>query len=239
MTKHLSFINTPIVNILKDVISSTASLSKGIENYPISEYVLQSVFLKMTGFQEQKLKCILWDLANDDFDFRYDYTNDKYKLGECSSYDDKNKVYKIIINLIKKHNDKFVIEPSTKDLIFDELNSEITNSLLNFDSPFKLMLSHPELVSISKIIPKEQFLFDTFIFQSVLKNRYDLLHYHRNLCAHNTTSFQDNLPSLKKLSSESIIFDNYFTRFVILVLLDKIFTFLFNEYQKLLVESRY
>jgi len=31
----------------------------------------------MTGFQEQKLKCIVWELATDDYEYRYHKLTDK------------------------------------------------------------------------------------------------------------------------------------------------------------------
>jgi hypothetical protein len=38
---------------------------------------MQSIFIKMTGFQEQKLKCIVWELATDDYEYRYHKLTDK------------------------------------------------------------------------------------------------------------------------------------------------------------------
>lgn len=85
MRKHETFILTPIASILKETQFALAPLEGNINNYPLFDYVMQSLFLKMTGFQEQKLKCISWELATDDYALRYE----RYKLrplGECSSY---------------------------------------------------------------------------------------------------------------------------------------------------------
>jgi hypothetical protein len=54
MPKHTDFILSPITDILREVVSANAGIGNGIETYPLSEYILQSAFLKMTGFQEQK-----------------------------------------------------------------------------------------------------------------------------------------------------------------------------------------
>lgn len=68
---HTDFITSDIFEIVDDAIMSTSAISPNIAHYPLCEYLLQSVFLRLTGYQEQKLKCILWEIASDDFDFRY------------------------------------------------------------------------------------------------------------------------------------------------------------------------
>ena len=64
---------------------------------------MQSLFLKMTGFQEQKLKCICWELAT--FDFEYRYKTEPLK--ERSNYSDKQSIYKDLIGQIKKRSANF------------------------------------------------------------------------------------------------------------------------------------
>ena len=70
-------------------IPANAGIGNGIETYPLGDYIMQSVFLKMTGFQEQKMKCICWELASNDYEYRY-YRFTQNKLGECSNYKEKN-----------------------------------------------------------------------------------------------------------------------------------------------------
>ncbi len=85
---HNKFILSPVSNILKDVVSASSGIGDGIETYPLCDYVMQSVFLKMTGAQEQKMKCIVWELATNDYDYRYERFT-KSPLGECSNYTEK------------------------------------------------------------------------------------------------------------------------------------------------------
>ena len=106
MKNHKDFILSPITNILYDVASASAGVGSGIETYPLCDYIMQSAFLKMTGFQEQKMKCICWELASNDYEYRYKEIYSKI-LGECSHYDDKNKIYKDLIALIKNHSSDF------------------------------------------------------------------------------------------------------------------------------------
>ena len=99
MGKHNEFIQTPIFNILQECVLACNGLDDNIETQPLHEYIMQSVFLKMTGASEQKLKCICWEMATEDYEYRYDFLNNK-KYGECSSYDEKSKIYKDIIGQI-------------------------------------------------------------------------------------------------------------------------------------------
>ena len=51
--------------------------------------------MKMTGAQEQKMKCICWELTTVDFEIRYDLYNN-WNLGECSALSAKNKIFDTI-----------------------------------------------------------------------------------------------------------------------------------------------
>ncbi|MCM1033731.1 MAG: hypothetical protein NC405_08265 [Odoribacter sp.] len=69
------------------------------------------------------------------------------------------------------------------------------------------------------------------LLNSVLKEIYeDDVIKHRHRCAHNLTSYQQNLPVFDTLSAESHIRHNYFYRFAILILIDEIFIRLYREY---------
>ena len=110
MRKQTDFILSPITDILKDAVSASAGIGNGIETFPLCDYIMQSVFLKMTGFQEQKMKCICWEMATVDYDYRRALLANDDKLGECSSYEDKNKIYKRLVAQIKNHDPKFDID---------------------------------------------------------------------------------------------------------------------------------
>ena len=62
----------------------------------------------------------------------------------------------------------------------------------------------------------------SFVFEQLYK--------HRNRCAHNTSSYQQNLPTLMVLSTPENIYENYFIRFSILMLIDNIFVLLYQKY---------
>ena len=64
----------------------------------------------------------------------------------------------------------------------------------------------------------------------ILKQVYESIFKHRNRCAHNTRSHEQNLPSLDVLQSRDYILENYFVRFAMLIIIDKMFVALFNKY---------
>lgn len=112
---HSKFIMTPILGILRDAVNACAGIGYGVETQPFGEYVLQTTLLKMTGASEQKLKCICWEMATNDYDYRYRYLKKNY--GECSSYADKNSIYKDIIERIGKIDNSFRVSR-----IFDDVD---------------------------------------------------------------------------------------------------------------------
>lgn len=99
---HSDFILAPILDVFTDGVNACKGVGDGIETQPLSEYVLSSLFLKATGAQEQKLKCICWEIATHDYDFRYQFMRGDFQLGEYSDYKSKNKIYNFLIRQIIK-----------------------------------------------------------------------------------------------------------------------------------------
>lgn len=236
MNNHTEFILSPITGILKDVVSASTGIGSGIETYPLCDYIMQSVFLKMTGFQEQKMKCICWELATNDYEYRYEFT--KTPLGECSNYKDKQTIYKDLIKQIKKQNAGFSVSTDiNKSNILTNTTSEITDRFLDTNLSVWAQKSYNEYGNIWSEILYTYFANDDFnLFTGVstgisLKKIYEEhLYKHRNRIAHNTQSYQQNLPTLKTLVNEEYKYDNYFVYFSILVLIDNIFIELYKKY---------
>lgn len=248
MVNHNDFILEPIINILKKGISSLSNLGDNIETYPVQEHILRSIFFEMTGFQEQKMKCILWTLATYDYEFRYDFLNEKH--GECSSLTEKSKVYS---NLVKQIE---VLKPSEnidlKKIIFpDNEHSHIKNNKIKLDNflnysntksifeKYINMFRGDDIIDSSLFLPSKSQLFtNEASLTSSLKGYaipdiYDRLYKHRNRCAHNTLSYQKNLPTLNNLDSKSYKFDNYYIRFLILIFIDTIIIKTYEKYLEL------
>jgi hypothetical protein len=245
MKSHTDFILSPITDVLKDVVTASAGIGSGIETYPLCDYIMQSVFLKMTGFQEQKMKCICWELATNDYDYRYNRFS-KSKLGECSCYSEKNTIYKDLIDCIKKYDDRFIfsINKLSKLKVICRYISKIfidTNLAIWAQSEYN---EFEEILTakISNSLNDNKFLFDSVDKDDMHSNNhirkiYNHLYRHRNKCAHNTQSYQQNLPTLKVLNDENYKYENYFVWFAILVLIDKIFIELYKKYLEVILHE--
>lgn len=242
--KHTKFILTPIFEILEDCVSATRGMSIGIETYPLCDYIMQTTFLKMTGASEQKLKCILWEIATNDFEFRYEFLKPQTGYGECSRLEDKNKVFKALKDQVKiMSSDKDCFKKIYDNSCKDEIQKKASQEIID--------LFEDRIVSIWQ---GRQFKYFKKNSKSFLKNQfcnfpsnkvnvslieksidYDkIVLRHRNRCAHNLKSYQINLPNLSTLVDKKYEYENYFFRFSILVLLDEIFMKMYSEYLKLL-----
>ena len=73
-----------MANIIEEAVAALKGIPNGMASFPVSEYFLQSLFLRLTGAQEQKCKCICWELATYDFEYRRRRFNSREMLGECS-----------------------------------------------------------------------------------------------------------------------------------------------------------
>lgn len=233
---HTDFILSPITDILKDVTSASVGIGSGIETFPLCDYVMQSVFLKMTGFQEQKMKCVCWELATTDYEYRYEFT--KNPLGECSSYNEKQTIYKGLVEQIKKRSSNYQILTDTdKNLIITKINHEIPNIFNNTNLSIWSQKRYSEYKSIWSGIEKKHFASDGNSLFAEINNGISLkiiykehLYKQRNRVAHNTQSYQQNLPTLKTLINDNYKFENYFIWFSTLVLIDEIFIKLYKDY---------
>lgn len=254
MSVHTDFILTPISSVLKDGVSACRGIGGGIENIAVCDYIMQSLFLRMTGFQEQKLKCICWDLATDDYEYRFKRFAQK-PLGECSCYDEKNTVMNDLIGLIRKFEPEYDVEDSVdksllKQSVYDSLVSIFQGSVLkswaehqylDFEKIYSNIQSNCFLKSGDKSCSLFAKCDNCSLMDRHTKNRtcgnlqnlayiFEQLYKHRNRCAHNTSSYQQNLPTLKLLSTPEYIYENYFVRFSVLMLIDSVFVMLYQKY---------
>ena len=246
---HANFILTPISSILSEAQASLKLQPMVMENIAIGEYVMQTIFLKMTGFQEQKCKCINWELATDDYEYRYDAYGDRgeYKIGEGSSWDDKCRIFKGLQHQILKEG---------KDIEKELAKEKIKDTLTNTKKAIKdLYLNCPlmkeytrEYVIFEKLcgqISRECLrpdlcdIFSNKEIEVVPNHKITLTdmykHYvyrHRNRCAHNLLSYQENRPTMNTMSSSEMAMNNYFIRFLVVALIDDEMRLLFELYNQ-------
>lgn len=250
MSRHRKFITTYLYKLIEETLNACSSANSGISSFPLCEYVMQTTFLKLTGASEQKLKCILWDLATDDYEFRYSFLKENY--GECSNYKSKNAVFKNLIDCIRKIDFNFEITDVTKSEIIentkDKCNKIFSKALFKEWLPREYIdyKSFTDNVSSNQILTNTNGSYGLFAKkdspgknekQNNLKNAFDAMYDHRNRCAHNSLSYQDNLPAFSKMNSENYKYENWFIRFFVLNLLDEIFIHFYEIYEKKLYEK--
>lgn len=226
--QHYKFITTPLSKILEDGVNASSGIGSGVETYPLCDYIMQSIFLKMTGAQEQKMKCICWEMATNDYKYRYEYLNTK-NYGEHSNYKSKNNLYNDLIKQISGFDISVI---STNVATVKSCVIEIFNDTNLCDAQDRNFLCFKSDSTILKDNQIKQINGDSYpLFQSDLQKHYEEIVYdHRNRCAHNLTSYQQNLPTLDTLASSDYIYHNYFFRFAILILIDEIFICLYKKY---------
>jgi len=244
MSKHEKFIMTPMTSLMEDAIQACSGVGDGIETYPLGEYIMQSLLLKMSGFQEQKLKCILWELATDDYEFRYGYfTKNKNKYGECSHYNDKNQVFMDLKEHIHVVGEVFSLDE--KETILEEIKQSIvqysgSNLFSWYQRQYKefcAFIDKEELTN--KFADRKEGKGETCLLLGSLVTEYkDGFYRQRNRIAHNATSYQENLPDLKDLyrearpeNSDPKLPRNYFMHFMILLLIDYVFIEMYKKYK--------
>lgn len=246
---HRKFILTPLLAQLKAVVASASTIGNGIEFTAIDDYILHSLFLQMTGAQEQKIKCIVWDIANSDMQYRYD----KYelgKVGECSNIDDKNKVYGEIISKIHElaPTYKMFVDANAKRTFLDKISTSVcsvfseSNFIHTHSSAYNVFKNIWANLKGNNIDGGQQMIMcakkntpnETLSDNEQLFGIYQLLYRHRNRSAHNLLSYQDNLPPLWEMRDVYIQEHyNIFIFIAVLILIDEMLMKAFAEYVRL------
>lgn len=205
---------------------------------------MQSTFLKMTGFQEQKLKCILWELATDDYEFRYEFMSKSY--GECSNYKDKKAILAELWKQVRKCDSSIELSTIDKTQLRTNLNADIENIFAHSNITLWQWNDFEDYREFFRGVTDNQFItltggdsVELFAKSATLSaaekgnnlfDAYDKLYRHRNRCAHNLQSYQHHLPTLQMLSSPSYKYENYFIRFYVIALVDRIFVDFWHKY---------
>lgn len=219
--KHKDFILTPLSSLIEKTLHPLDLYKRQVCNNIMKEYILQTLFMKLTGCMEQKSKCILWDIATHDFEYRRDFLRDNSKQGEYSTYDSKNMVYKILIERVKQ------IDETRKGELLNNLKDFKDNILEK--SILKVWLPR-ELrgLKIKELFAIRRWAGDSLIESPLNNETYESLYKHRNRCAHNVLSYQGNVMSPQKIKEMGDT--NYATWFTLLVLIDMIYMDLYEKF---------
>ena len=231
-TEHYKFILTPIMDIMEDAFIASENVGYNMEDYPLSEYLFQSIFLKMTGFMEQKCKCICWDLATINYNFRKTFLREK-ATDMFSDYSSKNFTYKALLDQLKLLGLEKKIDEEKMGQEIEKITTKFESLSRKFDFFYLNDKEYHDYRVVRAEIKASHFATDTSFFE--WKDLFDLMIDHRNRCAHNTLSYQTELPSLKTLQNNIFKFQNYFLFFYLLTLID----FEFIELYKQSMQKRY
>lgn len=239
---HSKFILIPIFNILEEAADVCQVMGNGIETQPLCEYVMQSTFLKMTGALEQKMKCICWEIATNDYEYRYNLLQNNKKSSEYSKYEAKQKVFNDLLNQIRKQeedfdtrsiikSEKYTTPPDKVQSWIDDMTKKVFSMLERTTMRFWLPREFNEMRLHAGQLNSRQLFQNGSLFGNELQKDYKTVVYdHRNRCAHNLKSYQENLPKLNTLTNETYLYENYFYRYILLIVLDEIFILLFQKY---------
>ncbi len=248
MSKHEAFILTPLTTVLEEMITATSGINDGIETYPLWDYVLQATFTKMTGFQEQKVKCIDWELATNGYGYRISFVEEVKNRGTYSNYESKNGVYNALIGEIARYLGRDI-----RDVITD-LQNEI---IIKPKEAVKQLLSNSKVIHCRQrdydeflncdneflnqffVLPEQKAKKAKMLGENLEKRYKDEIYRNRNRIAHNTLSYQQNLPELDGLRNENDLSRNYFFWFTVLVSIDELFIGMYKKYSDCLKNYSY
>ena len=232
MSVRTDFIYTSAYEVLQQAVSATNCLqTDGINAYPVLEYILQSTLLRLTGFGEQKLRNITWEVATQDLQYRYDTLQGKVNYGEYSNISDKKSVFTLLHTKTIEANDK---AQWFSDGEKQEMLNEVKRNIEDLFKESVIVQSYPKeykayLEGIRKI-SKDNFAQGKSLSSGPFDAFYDGLYRQRNKCAHNTASYQQDMITLREMKDKDYPYKNYFTYFAILLLLDRIFISAYEKY---------
>lgn len=238
MRQHESFILKPMSSLVETAVLSVSGTGLSMDCFPFCRYVKDALMLQMTGFQEQKLKCIMWELATDDYDFRYKYILQQ-NLGECSNIKDKQDIFKHIIRQIRKKEPGYIIPEPVRDNVVVSakivMNTMFDGTILRAGSDREFR----DYQDISKSLTKTSFGDGEQLIRGLVDGMDAVLFYNdylyrqRNRLAHNTASYQENIPSFMSLADPNDKLRNCFLFYAYLMMIDGVFVEAFRKYTSL------
>lgn len=155
-------------------------------------------------------------------------------------------VYKDLIGQITKYGGAFVVRDAMKDDILTDWRSSILQLFERGQMANSYRKKYEEFKMIAVEVKKGWIMKETQLFTNkdniTLAERANTcnlglqeiyrkyVYTERNRCAHNTRSYQHNLPSLEGMMADDYKLQNYFLYMAVMLLLDKIYIKLFEEY---------
>lgn len=170
----------------------------------------------------------MWELGSYDFDIRYDIIRNPKNLS--SSYESLKNIYKyfkitktVETELLEYYNEAYkafrLIE-----VLFDgtKIKDYTGQDFIYYKMlPIKTHKFHLNIINVKSEnkMPVLRYLYDETIA-------------YRNRIAHNISSIQPEIPSINHLKYKDVIYDNYFSRYMILTYFDLVFIYIYKEFIK-------
>lgn len=235
MAKHSDFILTPVSEILEEAGVAIGNQKSGIEKYPLKEYFLQSLFLKLTGAQEQKFKCILWDIGTYDYEIRYKFFRSRGEnVGECSGLKAKNTIFMSIMDRMKNLNSPVKPDNAIRKACLANVRTHLERFHKSCLSQGWPQGDYDEYLAVFGKMNPSNIYKDSVLLAGgkpqSWANIYDIAVFrHRNRCAHNLLSYQGNKPGFALLQTEYRYW-NYYLRYALLLLIDEVMSDVYRQW---------
>lgn len=245
--KHKEFILKPMITVIKEAVQSTEVIDNSMTIFPLTEYIMKSLFLNLTGFQEQKIKCIAWEIAYNNYKFREEFKNKIKTWNEFSSYNTKNEIFKKCYEInkeLKEENNISYNKEQMETIKLIDIKNELIECIKNSNLVKSSQRDFYEFCMLEKIknINILEYKGNTNkveLLEIGLQEIYELVYQERNRLAHNTLSYQQRFPIWKKSFIKNRDLNNYFLYFLVLCYIDRIFIKLFEEFSQLLENNLY
>jgi hypothetical protein len=247
MSNDLNFIKRPLTNILEKVSWEISCLDAGFTTIYVLRHILDSTFLQITGALEQKVKYIYWELGNNSCELKDEILTGWDRIKTYSRRDGKNKVLKIVGKEITRLGKKVDITQKNywtdveKNIKYFYENGKLTEY-------YKKEYEEYKDFNLGDLAENENSKNDEhnniYLFKNtdnkntnnnnknILDDFYDKAINYRNRIAHNTKSSLNNLPDFTTLRDENYKYENIFLRFAIMLLADRTFIEVFDQYEK-------
>lgn len=255
------FIKTPVSQNIKSVCS-VMNEYQSIAVYPSIEYILNSLYLQVTGSIEQKLLLIAWQTATNNNKLRYNIFKGNQKC--VSSLADKNKLYCSLIreiraNSIPKYNpytipskDLFNKAKGSIDTIikYHPLCDCFSKNIAEYCNVSQKIQNHIEDLTCENIQKNASDFFEEISSSTTPKkqknnDKKELLGFKNDLLKsiYNDFIYQKRntlahntikIPQLTipELFDSRVRFDNIFIHLLILTYIDNIFIHLYKDYKE-------
>lgn len=232
-TSSLKFIATPLSITLSDFLDKCGCVFDDIRNNTAVSYLLESLYLKISGQLEQKFRIILWQMSLDKPNRRYDLISNSHEIPS------KHRIISAIYTELLQETKKLYGIDSDKNLKYD-INNDFKKNIFSNKPIIDLELKHLfDLLSDSIFSSKLVNLFLGFKYffnielpkynKKELEEIYNFAISTRNNYAHNINSIYPDEVIFPL--NRNLIQHNYLVKLSMFLCVDRIIRELWAKYE--------